>query len=171
MYGYITYGTPTHNTAPHTQQYYEDNGEPGPPVHALAQQPPENLLANFGNRPSIGNPNLNVRTYFPVSWLIRVTQNCMFWSLRMRRRDATISSPKGKKTKQGKGKYLSAPQNAVTGASAQRQYAVLFVLVFCFVVLGGSVPEEFSFSYYISTNLKLTYILHLPFYFCIADPP
>ena len=169
MYGYVTYGTPKHNTIlllkppwrTWTASQYTSTTpqETSFPILAIAlHQKPQpkrpHLFASELTHPC--HPELHVLVLEDQE-----TRCCH-----------ELNKKQGNKTR---GRELSngSAQRRGRESAYWQHCAVLFVFVFCFVVLGGSVPDMtlFLFLYYISTNLKLTYILPLPFYFCVADPP
>ena len=91
----------------------------------LHQKPP----GQFWQSPLPRNPVRTIRSFSPVR---QFAPNYIFWSLRIRRQGAAVSTPEGKETKQRAGKYLFAPWHAAAGIGAA---TTLRCIIFWSIVL------------------------------------
>ena len=114
LYIYIRHGPWRSRTA--TSCHSTTPPETSRPILAIARQ---------------SEPVRTFRTFLPVRQVTCVTRNHICFSLRPIWRGAAVISPKGKKTKQGRGKHLFAPRNATTGIGA----ATILRCIICFCPL------------------------------------
>ena len=96
----------------------------------LHQKPP----GQFWQSPLPRNPVRTIRSFSPVR---QFAPNYIFWSLRIRRQGAAVSTPEGKETKQRAGKYLFAPWHAAAGIGAATTLRCIIFWSFVLLSLEG----------------------------------